>query len=563
MLFNILSEFYKENKNKVLFYIGSCTLNYIVKILLVSRVYSDFFNKNNQINSNIKNLLIVWVLRCVMAYLKSYNESIILPEITFFIRKKLFSDYININSVFYNDVDVNMDLRQIIDLSRLIRDIFVWFSEAIIPMSILMICINGYLAYKFPSVGLVNLCGNMTSLGIIFYNYKKILESSIHKETLYNKILKNIEDKFNNLMNIYLNNNQNKTIEEVIDFEKEHINFYRKQCRELDKFSTSVKITNYFFSIICLYILHKRSNLSDFLNVLLIFTFYIQTFETFTEDIPMYTLILANIRHIEYYLDNKIYNKKDKIKNYTKSLDNYNGGIKIDNISFKYDTKVPDYSDYINKNNENNENNENNKDEDKNVIDNLSLNILPKERIAIIAKSGRGKTTLMKLILSFYKPDKGNIYLGDINVNDISPNDIRKKINYINQRTLLFNDTIINNMKYGNDKTDSEIINFLIKYKLLDIFTNCDVSPNTCLNRVVDLNGSNMSMGMQKIIFLVRGILKKDTVVYIFDEPLTSLDPSSRENVINMIKEETINKTLIIITHDDEISQIVDKTFNL
>lgn len=559
MLFNILSEFFKENKSKVLFYIGSCTLNYIVKVLLVSRVYSDFFNKNNQVNSNIKNLLIVWVLRCVVSYIKSYNESVILPEITFFIRNKLFSEYININSIFYNDVDVNMDLRQIIDLSRLIRDVFVWISEAIIPMSILMTCINGYLIYKFPSVGLVNLLGNTTTLGIIFYNYKNILESSVHKETLYNKIMKNVEDKFNNLMNIYLNNNQNKTIEEVIDFEREHINFYRKQCRELDKFSTSVKISNYFFSIICLYILHKRSNLSDFLNVLLIFTFYIQTFETFTEDIPMYTLILANIRHIEYYLDKKIYNKKDKIKTYTKTLDNYNGGIRLDNISFKYDTKVPEYTDYINKGNDSNERD---KEDDKNVLDNLSLNILPKERIAIIAKSGSGKTTLMKLILGFYRPDKGNIYLDGINVDDISPNDIRKKINYINQRTLLFNDTIINNMKYGNDKTDAEIIEFLRKYNLLNIFRNCDVSPNTCLNRKIETNGSNMSMGMQKIIFLVRGILKKDTSVYIFDEPLTSLDPSTRNDVINMIKEETKGKTVLIITHD-EISKIVDRTYNL
>ena len=57
-------------------------------------------------------------------------------------------------------------------------------------------------------------------------------------------------------------------------------------------------------------------------------------------------------------------------------------------------------------------------------------------------------------------------------------------------------------MKYGNEKTDAEIIEFLRKYNLLNIFRNCDVSPDTCLNRTIDVNGSNMSMGMQKIIFL-------------------------------------------------------------
>ena len=71
-----------------------------------------------------------------------------------------------------------------------------------------------------------------------------------------------------------------------------------------------------------------------------------------------------------------------------------------------------------------------------------------------------------------------------------------------------------------------------------------------------------MSLGMQKVIFLVRGILKSSDV-YIFDEPLTSLDPKTRENIIKMIDVETKNKTVIIITHDSEINKIVDRELNL
>ena len=67
---------------------------------------------------------------------------------------------------------------------------------------------------------------------------------------------------------------------------------------------------------------------------------------------------------------------------------------------------------------------------------------------------------------------------------------------------------------------------------------------------------------MQKVIFLVRGILKKSEI-YIFDEPLTSLDPKTRENIIKMIDIETKNKTVIIITHDNEINKIVDREINL
>jgi ABC-type lipoprotein export system ATPase subunit len=77
------------------------------------------------------------------------------------------------------------------------------------------------------------------------------------------------------------------------------------------------------------------------------------------------------------------------------------------------------------------------------------------------------------------------------------------------------------------------------------------------------MGGTNISMGIQKIIFLVRGILKNNSMIYIFDEPLTSLDQSTRKKVMKMISSEVGNKTLLIITHDMEIKEIVNKTINL
>jgi ATP-binding cassette subfamily B protein len=168
----------------------------------------------------------------------------------------------------------------------------------------------------------------------------------------------------------------------------------------------------------------------------------------------------------------------------------------------------------------------------------------------------------MKLLLGFYKPQEGKILLDGKNINTINPSDLRKNINYINQKTLLFKDSILNNMKYGNNKTDSDVINFLKKYNLLYIFKDCKKSPDTCLNNIIEINGTNISLGMQKIIFLVRGIMKQ-TPVYVFDEPLTSIDPSTRQNVINMIDKETKGKTVIIITHDNEIGKIVNRQINL
>ena len=116
-------------------------------------------------------------------------------------------------------------------------------------------------------------------------------------------------------------------------------------------------------------------------------------------------------------------------------------------------------------------------------------------------------------------------------------------------------------MKYGNNKSDEEIITILNEYDLLKIFNPPEINPESCLQNKVDKNGNNISLGMQKVIFLIRGILR-DGVVFIFDEPLTSIDPSTREKVIRMIKEKTDGKTLIVITHDMEISKIADQIVN-
>jgi ABC-type multidrug transport system fused ATPase/permease subunit len=260
------------------------------------------------------------------------------------------------------------------------------------------------------------------------------------------------------------------------------------------------------------------------------------------EDIPFSLMTLGNIQNIEESLYEKdpnhirvqpVYEKSSAT---SKPFSNYKGSVEFKNVFFRYNKDSP----Y--------------------VLNNFSMNIPSGDKVAIVAQSGSGKTTSMKLLLGFYKAEKGDILLDGQPMNNFDVKDIRSRINYINQKTLLFHDTIMNNLKYGNSKTDQEIIDFLKKYDLLKIFCK---ENNNCLENMVEKNGNNISLGMQKVIFLVRGILKDGVTVYIFDEPLTSIDPATRGRVIDMIKNETNGKTLIIITHDHEILNIVNRTIKL
>ena len=118
---------------------------------------------------------------------------------------------------------------------------------------------------------------------------------------------------------------------------------------------------------------------------------------------------------------------------------------------------------------------------------------------------------------------------------------------------------ILNNMRYGNDATDEEVLRVLLDYDLLKVF-GPDV---TALDKVVEKNGANISMGMQKTIFLVRGVLK-DCSVFVFDEPFSGIDQRTRESVLRMIDERTKGKTVLVITHDRAgLETILDKMIEL
>ena len=166
----------------------------------------------------------------------------------------------------------------------------------------------------------------------------------------------------------------------------------------------------------------------------------------------------------------------------------------------------------------------------------------------ITGKSGRGKTTLIKLLLKLQKLDDGDILVSGKSIKNINSDLIRKKIIYVNQKTNLFNDTILNNIKYGNNVSEDIIIDLIKKYDIqLD----------------VNANGKSASLGMQKMAIILRGLLKPDYDTIILDEPTASVDILNKDRVMNMILELTQDKTVIIISHDKDIEKYITKKIHL
>ena len=535
--------FYNFIKNNSTFYIYViiCSISYILQVFGSSQVYKKFFNKNisNNFESVFKQICILWISLFILYILKSKTESIITPDILVYIRKEIIANYMNTNNKFFSEKDLEKDSLKIIDFGFYFERIFIWLIESVIPIIILVIFMNIYFLIKAPIIGILSLISNILSFTVIKHYFNKMIDVIKERQEAQDTIVTSIGEKLNNIMDIHLNNKINDTLEETNKMMDEYKIKIKKQFSLVMNFINTLKTINYSFNLLNIFILYKTSvNIEEFFGIFSMFILFVPIFENMTQQIPMKLVNINDLIIISNYLVNNkkilldkngyMYNEDNKEdEEDKKSIDTINN-ISFDKIYFKYD--------------------ENN---GKNILENFSLTINKNDRIAILSESGKGKTTLIKLLLRFYKPQSGKILINNIDVNDISVTDIRRKINYINQRTFLLNDTIINNMRYGNNKSDSDITNLLTKYNLLSIFKNS-------LKQQVDIAGKNISLGMQKVIFLVRGILK-DSEVYIFDEPLTSLDKETRNKVIKMISDYTNNKTLIIITHDHEILGIVNK----
>lgn len=526
----IVMEFIKTNKQLILTYISISSMIQIIKVIILSSQYSDLMKNIDMFNEKIKNVMFIWVALSILYIGKLKLESEIYSDLLFFTRNILYKKYIIHNYYNFNDTNTTTDVNKIIDASKLLRDIFYLIFQTFIPTFILIIGMNIYFSIKFSKIGVINIISNIFNYLIIDYYGNNIYNTVDIRQNKLSDIVNKLYENFNNLMDIFLNGKYDDAITQYTLLEKDYMSMHKNEFNNINKFVSLLKINNYIFSFISIYTFYKYYSKEDMINGLLIFTFYISNFQELSEDIPRLFSMLGTLRSIE----NKI---KDKLS-YNNIIDKgsvpiIRGNINFQNLAFSYNNTT-------------------------NIINNFNFNINIGERIAIISESGSGKSTIMKLLLKFYKPNKGKILLDGNNINDINTDHLRKNINYINQKTILFNDTIINNMKYGSERSDTEIINLLKKYDLLSLFNN-----NEGLKKIVNMGGTNISMGIQKIIFLVRGILKNNSMIYIFDEPLTSLDQSTRNKVMKMISSEIGNKTLLIITHDMEIKEIVNKTINL
>jgi len=181
----------------------------------------------------------------------------------------------------------------------------------------------------------------------------------------------------------------------------------------------------------------------------------------------------------------------------------------------------------------------------KQILNNISFYIPEGSTTAIVGPSGSGKTTICNLIARFYDVNSGVITVGDKNIKDITCDSLLKNISMVFQKVYLFNDTIKNNILFGNpNASDNEVINAAIKAHCHEFISKLPNGYDT----IIGDGGATLSGGEKQRISIARAILK-DSPIIILDEATASVDPENEYLIQNAISSLTKGKTVIVIAH--------------
>ena len=182
------------------------------------------------------------------------------------------------------------------------------------------------------------------------------------------------------------------------------------------------------------------------------------------------------------------------------------------------------------------------------VFENINLKINKGEFTAIIGKSGSGKSTLMLLMLGVLNPSKGKICIDDNLLNYQNTNFWHRKVSYVSQNPYLLNDTILNNITFGENQEDINDKNFL--KEVCDISRVTEFSNNfkNGLETKITENGSNLSGGQKQRISIARALYRKSSFVF-FDEATNALDEKLEKDIFDSVNKKFPDMTKIVITH--------------
>lgn len=196
--------------------------------------------------------------------------------------------------------------------------------------------------------------------------------------------------------------------------------------------------------------------------------------------------------------------------------------LRIDNVCFSYDGANRDY-----------------------VLEHINL-VIPEHKVtAIVGASGSGKTTLIKLLLGFYEPGKGSIYVGNVLLKDLNPHVWRAHTGCVMQDGFIFSDTIVRNIAIGEEVIDKErLLHAVTVANIREFIDSLPLGYNT----KIGMEGSGMSQGQRQRLLIARAVYKNPEFIFL-DEATNALDANNEKEIMQFLHQFYRGRTVVVVAH--------------
>ncbi len=247
-----------------------------------------------------------------------------------------------------------------------------------------------------------------------------------------------------------------------------------------------------------------------------------------------YNKVKVSLTRIDEIINNRLYEDEKFGK---KEIKNIKGVIEFKNVKFKYS------------------------DNEKYVLNGLNLKIIPNKKIAIVGRSGNGKSTIFNLLLRYFDVTSGEILIDGVNIKDLSEDFLRSNVSIIRQTPFLFNMSILDNFKLVKEDVTLEEVRTVCKRAYIDDYI---INLPDGYNTIIGEGGINLSGGQKQRLAIARTLIL-NTKIILFDEATSALDNESQEYIKRTIDDLTKDHTVIIVAHrlstisDADIINIIDK----